>query len=353
VRKTVKAVTIVVLSCAAIELISSLVLFQYYSYEDKDIRPGGSAALFLLSKIAHKVRGEHPEPVLSTDRGPLFDSDDVLGFAMRPGHYRISEKLDNRKHEFDLTIDAHGRRATSYFPVHASKRLIVAGDSFVFGWGVYDEETIPWLLQVRLPDYEVVNLSVNSYSTIQALLQLQSAVPPVRPEDVIVILYHPLTNELNVAKDEVLDNLANGYEVHLGDAARIRQMKVPFGVIDAEGALSIHRIGLACAHSSSTPECARPKFDLNAARQVTERAFDLIMAMRPGRLVIGQVSGTDDDEVIQYLRSHGATIADLRNNNGVPFDEDSIAVDAHDGPFWQAEVYLRLLEIMQQQHVVN
>jgi hypothetical protein len=152
----------VILSLITIELISSFVLFQYYAGEQKSIRPSGSAALMLLGKGIRKARGQHSEFALSIDHGPLFDTDDILGFAMRPGRYRIREELDHLGHMFDLTVDDKGRRATSYTSIRSAKRMFVAGDSSMFGWGLYDEETIPWLLQVRLPDFEVVNVSANS-----------------------------------------------------------------------------------------------------------------------------------------------------------------------------------------------
>ncbi len=63
--------------------------------------------------------------------------------------------------------------------------------------------TVSWLMQSRLPDYEVVNLSLNSYSTVHALLQLQQVVPQVGPDDIVILEYHPATNALNVANHDL------------------------------------------------------------------------------------------------------------------------------------------------------
>jgi hypothetical protein len=56
----------------------------------------------------------------------------------------------------------------------------VTGDSALFGWGLDYQETIHRLLQERLQNYEVENMTLTGYSTVHALLQLQKAAPDIR-----------------------------------------------------------------------------------------------------------------------------------------------------------------------------
>jgi hypothetical protein len=353
-RKILSMAVLVVAGLAALEILSSYFLFRYYAHGMKAIRPEGSAARMLFDGTMTRVTGKRPRPQFDIDHRPLFETNDVLGYVLRPGHYHVTERLGHQVHSFDLVVNDKALRAAAPFPVIADKRILIAGDSSLFGWGLNDEETVPWQIQARLPGYEVVNLSLTSYSTVHALLQLRQIEPHIHSEDVIVIGYHELSNKFNVEPSDVLGDLSQGYEVGLGDAARMRDMMLPFGSLDAHGKLSIQRIPLACASETAKPECARPKFDLRAAKEVTKRVFEEIIALQPGHLVIMFVQGPNDDEVISYLRSRGALIVDLRaGKDGVAFEDDIIPTDGHSGPFEQHQVAQRLLEVLREQQVVH
>jgi hypothetical protein len=351
-RKILTVVVAATVGLAAVELVSSYAYFLHYAGNYIE-RPRGSMALAVFGRASDKLRGISHRVRMSIDHGPLFAVSDTLGFTILPGRYKVTEHFEGRKHVFDLTVTDVGRRASSYVPVKASKRLLFTGDSALFGWGVDDEGTVPWPMQSRLPDYEVVNLSLNSYSTIHALLQLRQLVPQVGPDDIVILAYHPATNAFNVAETGFLRTFLGGYELQLGDTAQLRAMKVPFGMIDAGGGLSIGRIRLSCAVEGPTPECVHPNVSAEAERQVTERAFDEIIALNFRHLVVALISGPDDDPVIVHLRSRGLTIADLRSVDGVPDETDVIPTDKHSGPFWHRQAYGLLLQNLQRAHLVN
>jgi hypothetical protein len=352
-RKILLVAVAATVGLAAIELVSSYVYFQHYAGNYQEARPAGSITVALFRRAFDKLRGISHRVQMSIDRGPLFAVNNTLGFTILPGRYRVTELFEGRKHVFDLTVTDAGRRASSYTPVKASKRLLITGDSALFGWGVDDEGTVPWLMQSRLPDYEVVNLSLNSYSTIHALLQLRQLAPQVGPDDIVILEYHPATNAFNVAETQFLRNFLNGYELQLGDTAQLRAMKVPFGMIDAGGRFSVGRIRLSCAVEAPTPECVHATVSADVERQVTERAFDEIIALNISHLVVAFLAGPDDDPVIVHLRSRGLTIADLRTVDGVPDETDVIPTDKHAGPFWHHQAYGLLLQALQRARMVN
>jgi hypothetical protein len=80
----------------------------------------------------------------------------------------------------------------------------LTGDSAVFGWGLNDQETIGWLLQERLMSYEVINMSATGYSTVNALEQLRIEFPIVNTNDIVILPYHPVSNDFNVLPQERL-----------------------------------------------------------------------------------------------------------------------------------------------------
>ena len=95
------------------------------------------------------------------------------------------------------------------------------------------------------------------------------------------------------------------------------------------------------------------KFDPGLAMRVTNYAFDEIIALHPGHLVIIFQSGADDDPVIEHLRSRGAIIADLRDGRGMGQEDDVISTDGHMGPFGQYQIAERLFEVMRREHVID
>ena len=353
-KKIVSAAVLAVIGLVALEMVSSFVLFHYFAHGQKSFRPERSAIWMLVAKAIDTAHGVHPKTALSVDHGPMFETDETLGYVFVPGRYRIREDFKEHHHGFTVTVNAQGRRVTSNGVIASKKRIFVSGSSSMLGWGLYDEETIPWLMQERLPTYDVINLSLTSYSTVHALMQLQAVSPAVSADDIVVIEYQRLSNRLNVMSSDVLDLLTEGYEVTLGDSGRMRKMQLPFGSVDAQGKLSIQKIALSCLHVPAGPGCSRPPFDLAAALQVTERTIQEIVALHPGHVVVAVLSCDDDDAVLAYLRSLGVTIADLRVRNGFPINTgDLMPTNSHYGPFWGHELADRLIEVMQERHVVD
>lgn len=70
-------------------------------------------------------------------------------------------------------------------------RILCAGDSGTFGWGVRDDETYPAYLQKRLNEkgavtYETINAGVPGYSSHQVLGLLRRLLPELKPDVVIL-----------------------------------------------------------------------------------------------------------------------------------------------------------------------
>ncbi len=54
-----------------------------------------------------------------------------------------------------------------------TRRIVVLGDSFMWGFGVDNEDTFSTILQELIPDTQTINLGVSGYSTVQELVRLQ------------------------------------------------------------------------------------------------------------------------------------------------------------------------------------
>jgi lysophospholipase L1-like esterase len=88
-----------------------------------------------------------------------------------------------------ITTDTLGFRVTGV-PASATRRINVVclGGSTTFGAGVTDEDTWPYVLQQKLGgSYAVYNLGVPGYSTAEAIIQLATIIPELKPD--VIILY--------------------------------------------------------------------------------------------------------------------------------------------------------------------
>ncbi len=94
-----------------------------------------------------------------------FRTDPVLGYALRPDWTALHE----RRGEFRVVVrtNALGLRGAAAAPEAApgTRRVLVIGDSFTFGFGVEDGESFPALLDGLLgPRVEVLNAGVPGWS---------------------------------------------------------------------------------------------------------------------------------------------------------------------------------------------
>jgi hypothetical protein len=133
-----------------------------------------------------------------TPGGRLFTPHPMRGYAQLPGAFVVTL---HDGYSFTMTHLPSGLRITHPLATSTETRLKPAiwimGCSFTHGWSLNDQDTYPWLLQDRLPDYEVVNYGVEGYGTLHALLQLREALTTQHPPRVVVYAYASLHDERN------------------------------------------------------------------------------------------------------------------------------------------------------------
>jgi len=123
-------------------------------------------ALF-LSEIALRLIGMKSMYV-SPARDQFCKHAPVLGWAHRPGQEGMFE---TPQFHTSVRINEKGLRdrSHSYTRQNASKRIVVLGDSFAWGYGVEEPDRFSQLLEKSM-DVEVINAGVSGYSTDQELL---------------------------------------------------------------------------------------------------------------------------------------------------------------------------------------
>jgi len=75
--------------------------------------------------------------------------------------------------------------------------LWLFGCSFTYGWSLSDDETHPWLLQKKMPNYQVVNFGAIGYGTVHSFIQFQEALQKRKKPKVVVLTYASFHDERN------------------------------------------------------------------------------------------------------------------------------------------------------------
>ena len=132
-----------------------------------------------------------PQPLLARYRvaetgGPLTRRDSELGWALRPD---VAGLEGSAPWEVGLTTNADGFRDVAHDAAKApgAFRIVVLGDSFVFGSGVPQGSVLTRRLAAHLgPGFEIVNLGCPGYGTDQELLTLRRLGRKLAPDLVLL-----------------------------------------------------------------------------------------------------------------------------------------------------------------------
>jgi len=150
---------------------------------------------------------------LADQRLSQYQADPELGWTNRAGVYNMVAPGGAK---FSYTNWTGGRRATATQQPAAGdqrSRLVFLGDSYVYGYGLSDNETFAWLVQQRHPELEVANHGTPGYGTYQSLLTMQRILSASRPASSIIYLFngfHELRNAADPTWIRAQQRSANG-----------------------------------------------------------------------------------------------------------------------------------------------
>lgn len=132
----------------------------------------------------------------------IFHPDQVLGHRLAPNLQVRAQRLGTANDVLfaaSYSTDANGHRITPIeHPDRREKFILFFSDSFIFGEGVNDDETLPSRVSALAPAYVSYNYGVQGYGPQQMMLQLQSdeITSDVRQKSGILI-YLFLKNHIN------------------------------------------------------------------------------------------------------------------------------------------------------------
>jgi hypothetical protein len=124
---------------------------------------------------------------IESERGKFCMYDPLLGWTGKPYADDYFSYIDCRHH---VRQNKYGFRGTEYgYARTATDRIVVLGDSFVWGFGVGDAEIFTSVMEREShPPVEMVNLGVSGYGTDQEYLLWRSLGARFRPDEVILTI---------------------------------------------------------------------------------------------------------------------------------------------------------------------
>ena len=129
------------------------------------------AVALLVSEIALRIMGRKPL-VINPEQILFWEYHPQLGWAHKPGEEGVFEKPQFRTF---VRINQKGLRdpEADYERMDTTKRILVLGDSFAWGFGVEQTERFSEHLEESM-GVEIINAGTSGYSTDQELLWYRS-----------------------------------------------------------------------------------------------------------------------------------------------------------------------------------
>ena len=151
----------------------------------------GVAVGLALAEAAVRVLDPHARDQAMP--GGFFAMDTALGWRQLPDH-TVTHRTPYFATTYTTNALGHRDREHGSAPPPGSRRVVVFGDSQIFGWGIPIGRRFTDLLQARSPALEVWNAAVMGYGFDQELLAYERSSGPWRP-DIVVLFISPYTLE--------------------------------------------------------------------------------------------------------------------------------------------------------------
>lgn len=204
--------------------------------------------------------------------------DPDLIFSLRPD---FSGQWHEPAFTVQVTTNSLGLRGGTIGPKSGDvKRILVVGDSMVFGWGASDDETFPSrmedLLNVQGRHFEVINAGVQGYGTDQSYTLYKKRLAQLAPDLLIFCLFeNDVQNNIGfplytIEDDTLVPLPVDNHPVYF--LGRLREI-LPAFVRKTE----TYRV-FAAVQANQKPYASLPVRDMEALRVWSKRKVNLQIA---------------------------------------------------------------------------
>ncbi|MBI5066583.1 SGNH/GDSL hydrolase family protein [Candidatus Woesearchaeota archaeon] len=115
--------------------------------------------------------------------------DDIIGWINKPNYSLM--KTGENAYIVKSNHNSLGLRSETELINKTKKRILLIGDSFIYGEGLDQNETLDYFLKKELNDtYEVINSGVSGYYTLQEYMLLKRSYDATKPDFVAVSIFY-------------------------------------------------------------------------------------------------------------------------------------------------------------------
>ena len=365
--KAIKSVAAVVLYLGVMwllfDILSSYALVYYYRIKEVPNAIAKeeaklSSVIFvkkIIDKLAQRthVATRYLQPDAVTIPSPMFGPDPVLGYRAKPDKYsvifqRTKEPGVTEKLITKVTIGNDGNRwLGDHVDNNARPHVYIFGDSYIFGWGVNDEQTFAYLLQQNRKDLNVTLLANGGYSLTQAYLNFERLKPTLRPDDVLILGYTAYYKRRQV--------MAPSRIVESGEPPGTEgsHATVPRATLGENGQIKIDYISAYCKFSGDYCKKSDPSPD--EMNRVTAALINHIAKNSPAQVFLLHFGSEHDyyepvpqphDPVPEMLDKRVKIIHAMDNDFGSIVRDTVAGFDSHPGPYWHYAMFTKLKELL-------
>ena len=120
----------------------------------------------------------------------VYRADETVGYKLWPSARAVYRYPDDNPELIEIRSNSDGfRNAREFSDERPAFRMIVTGDSFVFGDGVHAAERTSNQLEARMRGWWVDNLGMTGWGVDNMLRATRAYAPKIRPDRVIVAIY--------------------------------------------------------------------------------------------------------------------------------------------------------------------
>ncbi len=330
---------------AVVEILVSAFFFYRYKTHIPELKTYSKSSLILFFQRAFRDFSTKVEnrPRMKSDPSPLYVSDSIQGYGMKPGTYEISffklQEPKSKPFTYKATILNDGSRFVGTCRPDPSKdtpHVQVYGDSFIFGEGVNDEQTFSYLLQQAHPGSNIRLFAAGGYSLANAYIDFQSIQDKFNENDIIILGYADFYALRHVAAPSRIREFG---KLKPSYSSSPKHLKFD---IDAKGELTYRYVPLFCDQagdycSQKNPE--RPHMDSVSARIINE-----ITKSTKAKVYLLYMRGDKEDPLLKLIDPSVTVVSALRDDFPNEVHDTVMDYDYHPGPYWHYAIFSLLNE---------
>lgn len=273
----------------------------------------------VLCEIILRVFNAYPPPPhpLVPSRPDLYQADDRVGYRLWPSMTTCLRYPADSPEILPIVSNTDGfRNLREYGESDTRRRILVIGDSFVFGLGVRERERVTEVIESIEPSWRVDNLGMTGWGIDLMIRALEHLGRKARPDIVVLAVY---TDDFR----RLLPDFAGvGYEIPKYALRGGQLVSVPYPSARGWRRLRLVRF----AHQFYWNQIAdRNRYDLNEA--LLDRFVDIArdIGSQPVVVFLPGMADTDEDKARRrFLRDWG-------NGRRVPYLDLTDAIHGRGG----------------------